>query len=387
MPEDRKALEQFIEEFCVEGEFKDCAPFGNGHINRTYRVRFSANGEEKDYIFQEVNHSVFKNVKELMENIWNVTTFLHKKILEAGGDPEKECLTLIPTKDGRSYLETEDGRFFRVFRMIPNSLSLDLVRKPEEFRESGYAFGRFQSLLADYPAETLHEIIPNFHNTEDRFRNLQNAVEKDTEGRAAHAKPEIDFAFSVKGFSTVLEEKKRDGSLPLHVTHNDTKLNNVLLSADTEKALCVIDLDTVMPGTVLNDFGDSIRFGASTALEDERDLDKVHFSLSLFRAYAEGYLSAAGKSLNSSELSLLSMGAMVMTYECGIRFLTDYLQGDVYFHTNPERKEHNLDRARTQFKLVSEMMEAYPEMQKVIRELSAEMGLPFEGGDKAFFEK
>lgn len=283
-----------------------------------------------------------------------------------GGDPDRETLNVIKTKNGASYYEDENHNYFRMFLFIENTLCLEKVESAKDFYDSAVAFGNFQRMLADYPAHTLHETIPNFHNTPSRFADFKKAVERDPLGRSANAKPEIDFALARESDTSILTTLLEKGMLPLRVTHNDTKLNNILFDKDTRKALCIIDLDTVMPGLSLYDFGDSIRFGASTGAEDETDLDKVTLDLTLFETFVSGFLKGCGESLTEREIEMLPMGAKLMTYECGIRFLADYLEGDVYFKIH--RENHNLDRARTQFKLVADMEKKWTDMEKIIRQ-------------------
>ena len=239
------------------------------------------------------------------------------------------------------------------------------MEKPEDFYESAVAFGKFQEMLADYPAETLHETIKDFHDTKKRFQTLKNAIEKDSRHRAASVKEEIAFAFQHEYLANVFGELLAKGEVPLRVTHNDTKLNNVMIDLETGRGICVVDLDTVMPGLAMNDFGDSIRFGASTALEDEKDLSKVSCDMKLYEIYVKGFLESCGDKLSAKEIEMLPMGAKVMTYECGIRFLTDYLEGDHYFKI--DREEHNLDRCRTQFKLVADMEQKWDTMQTIVK--------------------
>jgi thiamine kinase-like enzyme len=333
-----------------------CEPYGSGHINRTYLVKTDAS---LDYIMQKINSRVFRDVPGLMANIHAVTSHLRKK------EPEpRRVLTLIKTHEGGVFHRDHEGGFWRVYDFITDSLCLDKPETLEDFRQSAVAFGNFQNMLADFPADTLSETIPRFHDTPDRYAKLHAAIKADSVGRLHEVRTEIDFALAREEEAGLMMAMLRRGELPLRVTHNDTKLNNVMLDKDTREALCVIDLDTVMPGLAANDFGDSIRFGASTAAEDERDLDLVRFSLPAYEAYTQGFLEACGKRLAENEISTLPMGAKLMTLECGIRFLTDYLSGDVYFATH--RPGHNLDRCRTQFKLVADMEAQWDEMAKVV---------------------
>lgn len=344
-------------------------PFGAGHINETYAVYMPENGkDELTYILQRVNINVFKKPKEVMENIVGVTEFLRKRILAEGGDPNRETLSYIRTKAGENFFEDSEGKPWRCYNYIEDSVCYQAVEEPEQFYESARSFGQFLQQLCDYPADTLHETIPRFHDTESRFQDFEKALERDVKDRAAKCGKEIAFVQQRKEDCAVLMNWLRSGSLPLRVTHNDTKLNNILFDEKTGKGLCIIDLDTIMPGLAANDFGDSIRFGASTAAEDEKDLNKVHFDINLYELYTKGYLETAGTVLTQQEKESLAWGARIITLECGIRFLTDYLQGDTYFKT--ERPEHNLDRARTQFKLVQEMEEQFDKMQEIIAKYS-----------------
>jgi len=340
------------------------APFGGGHINDTFLLEREGG---KQFVLQRINKNVFVNPPEVMENIQRVTHHLRKRIRAAGGDPERETLRMLPNADGELFTIDKNGDYWRAYTFVDDSKTYDLVENAEIFRESGRAFGRFMSMLDDFDASTLHETIACFHDTPKRFRDFRAAVENDLAGRADGVRDLIDLALSREAFAGTLMEQLQNGDLPLRVTHNDTKLNNVLIDARTNRAVCVVDLDTVMPGLCAYDFGDAIRFGASTAAEDEQDLSKVHFDMDLYRAYAEGYLSEVAGALSASEVDSLACGARVITLEQGIRFLGDYLNGDVYYKT--AYPEQNLVRARTQFKLLSEMEEHWEEMLRCVREL------------------
>ena len=350
--------------FRLEGTPVTCAPSGNGHINKTFTVTTSTGHR---YILQTINHHVFKDVEGLMNNVIAVTAHLH---LCNDHDPRR-VLTLVPTLDGTYYTKTNDGNYYRMFEYVENSVCLEQATTENDFFQSAVAFGEFQNQLADFPADTLVETIPHFHDTIDRYRLFRDALHQNLAGRADSCRKEIEFALEREEEAGKMVRMLQAGKLPLRVTHNDTKLNNVMLDAETRTPLCVIDLDTVMPGLAGNDFGDSIRFGASTASEDERDLSKVHFSLPLYRAYAKGFLGACGKTLTRNEIDTLPLGAKLMTLECGVRFLTDHLNGDTYFSI--QRENQNLDRCRTQFKLVSEMEERWEDMARVIREIVKEL--------------
>ena len=361
-------LPHITKNFRFEGEVKSTALYGNGHINQTHLViSEDASGKEHQYILQRINKRVFKDPASLMNNYALVTEHLRKSILARGGDAERETLTLVPTvEDGRFFVD-EEGEFWRACLFIRDSRSFEKVENPNQFYQSGLAFGNFQALLRDFPAHLLVETIAKFHNTPDRFRQFSEALAEDVKGRAASVAAEIEFVKAREGFMHLFEDAYAEGKLPLRVTHNDTKLNNILFDKNSDSPVCIIDLDTIMPGYAINDFGDSIRFGATTALEDETDLTKVNFDISLFELYAKGFLLGANGGLTDAEIDYLPEAAIMMTLECGTRFLTDHLQGDVYFRTS--RENHNLDRARNQFKLVADMEKALPEMHKIIDNL------------------
>lgn len=358
-------LFEIAKQFRLNGKILEINPYGSGHINDTFRLILEKDGVKKAYILQRMNGEIFKNRDELMENIMRVTSFLKKKIVAQGGDPDRETLQIIPTCEGEPYYKEEDGDGWRIYPFITDTVSYDLAESAEDFNRSGYAFGNFQYLLADFPAEELHETIVNFHNTVDRFEKFKKAVEADAVGRAKDVQDEIRFIMDREQdchfFGDLLAKKE----LPLRVTHNDTKLNNVLFDRESGKAICVIDLDTVMPGFAAHDFGDAIRFGASTAAEDEKDLDKVTCSMELFKAYFDGFMEGCRGSLTRREVETLPMGAKIMTFECGMRFLTDYLEGDVYFKTHYEGQ--NLDRTRTQLKLVKDMEDKWGIMESIVK--------------------
>ncbi len=339
--------------FKVEGEVLSAEPYGEGHINKTLLVVTT----EKRYILQQMNTKIFPDSDGLMRNICGVTEHLRKRGIET--------LEVIPTVDGKSYYKGE--QCFRMYAFIENTVSYQIVEDEQVFRNSGKAFGEFQNYLAEFDASVLTEAIPHFHDTPKRFRAFLAALEKDEFGRAKECQAEIDFLLAHKDTYSRITDGLADGSIPLRVTHNDTKLNNILIDDKTGEARAVIDLDTIMPGSMMYDFGDSIRFGASTAAEDEKDLNKVHFSISLFKAYAEGFCGAMKESITKKEAELLPYGSYLMTVECGMRFLTDYLSGDTYFAT--KYAGHNLVRCRTQLKLAKEMEEQFDEMGKIIAEI------------------
>lgn len=335
-------------------------PYGNGHINDTYLVTAG----EKRFILQRVNSYVFPKPEEVVSNIVHVTDYLRGIIEKEGGDPLRETLTLVPTQTGEYFTYDLNGGLWRMYLFIEDTLSRDLPDTPELFELSGEAFGRFQRQIGNFPADTLFETIHDFHNTPARYQQLEDAIARNEAGRLGEVGEEIAFCRKYEREVHVLLDALAAGDIPLRVTHNDTKLNNVLLDAKTGRGVCVIDLDTVMPGLAAYDFGDSIRFGANTAEEDERDLSRVQLSLTMFEAFTRGYLSEAGRVLNRREIELLPMGAKLMTLECGMRFLADHLNGDKYFKVH--RPGHNLDRARTQFELVRHMEENWAQMEAIV---------------------
>lgn len=358
-------VREAIDGFKLHGELKECIRYGSGHINDTYRLTYETSQGTKRYILQRMSRNIFKKPVELIENISGVTSWLRKKIIENGGDPERETLTLVKSQTGLPYFVDSDGEYWRVYLFIEGATCYDAVKDDNDFYQSAVAFGHFQQLLADYPAETLHETIKDFHNTPDRLKKFKKAVAEDVCGRAASVQKEIDFILEREELTHALYDMQLDGRLPLRVTHNDTKSNNVLMDNTTGKGLCVIDLDTVMPGLAVNDFGDSIRFGASTGAEDEKDLSKISCDMELYDIYAKGFVEGCGGALTDMEIECLPIGAKVMTYECGMRFLTDYLSGDTYFKV--DYPTHNLDRTRTQLKLVWDMEQKWEQMQEIAR--------------------
>jgi len=357
--------------FAPQGCVGTPEPFGGGHINDTYL--FSRECEcGAQYVLQRINKNAFPNPEWVMDNMLRVTEYLRDRIIERGGDPVRETLKLLKTRDGQFFAVDRNGDYWRSYSFVSDSISYDSCDDPRIFCESGHAFGRFLSMLDGFDAASLHETIARFHDTPNRFRALHEAVEKDACGRAGEVRGLIEALFAREGFASTLTDALEKGELPLRVTHNDTKLNNVLIDEKTGHAVCVIDLDTVMPGLCAYDFGDAIRYGASTAAEDEKDLSKVHLSMPFFRAYAEGYLSEVRGALTENEVDSLPVGAQMMTLEVAVRFLTDYLNGDVYFKT--KYPEHNLVRAKTQLKLLEEMEAHMDEMLSCVRELSVKKG-------------
>ncbi len=362
-------IQQALAAFDFGGQIVGAVRYGQGHINDTFCVYVQdEEGECVRFILQRMSAAAFKHPDQLMQNICGVTEHLRKKIIAQGGDPARETMTVKNTRDDKPFFTDDEGGAWRVYPFVENTKCLQVAETPELFYASAKAFGHFQSQLSDYPASTLFETIEKFHDTENRFANFEKALAADVMGRAATAQPEIDFVLAHKADCSVALDALRSGKLPLRVTHNDTKLNNVLMDKTTNEGICVIDLDTTMPGLSINDFGDSIRFGANHSAEDERDLSKVNFDIDLFDIYTKGFLEGAGGALTPAELEYLPWGAKLMTLECGIRFLTDYLEGDHYFRIH--RDGQNLDRCRTQFKLVRDMEEQWADMEAVIKKYS-----------------
>lgn len=365
LPEQAQNLQEVLSAYDFPATLMGAVRYGQGHINDTYCVVCQPrDGDAIRFILQGLSSTAFPHPEELMENFIGITTYLRDKVIAAGGDPARETLSLVKTKDGKDYYTDATGR---VWRLMPYVEGTDCLQRatPELFEASARAFGRFQKQLQDYPAHTLHETIVNFHNTEDRFAKFLKALEADAMGRAKDVQDEINFALARKEYCSVVLQAHRDGKLPLRVTHNDTKLNNILIDRTTGEGICVIDLDTTMPGFSVNDFGDSIRFGANRSDESEKNLKKVNFDLDLYEAYTRGFLEGTGGCLTDAELEYLPWGARLMTLECGIRFLTDYLEGDHYFRVG--YPEQNLDRCRTQFKLVQDMEQAFSEMHRIVK--------------------
>ncbi len=360
-------IEEILASYDFQGEYTGYSQITAGHINTTLALQFDVNGKLKRFIAQMINTNVFKTPEKLMENMVNVTSHLAKKIQSAGGDVDRETLHALIAKDGKPYHIMADGTFWRCVNFITDAYSCDTIENPQVFLNAGKAFGEFMSLLADFDGASLHETIPNFHNTKDRFNNFLIALEANKSGRKDNIADEINFVLERKADSEVLVNLIDEGKLPIRVTHNDTKINNIMFDNQSNEGICILDLDTVMPGLSLYDFGDAIRSGAVTAKEDEPDTAKVKLDVELYKAYTEGYLSAAGKSLTAEEVKYLPFSAKLLTFECGMRFLTDYLDGDTYFHT--DYAEHNLVRARSQFALVSDI----EKNMKLLEDITAEI--------------
>ena len=358
-------LSEVLEAFDFGGPVLSTQRYGGGHVNDTFLIHSSPPSDAAGhYILQRLSSVAFKCPDEVMSNIMGVSEYLGRQIRSQGGNPARESMAFMRTRDGSTYYTDSRGDAWRAYPFIDNIACYNTAETPAVFAASGRAFGRFQNMLVDYPADTLYETIPHFHDTEDRLAKLKHAVAADPLDRVRLCQKEIDFALARECDCSVVMEAQRKGILPLRVTHNDTKLNNVLMDPVTGEGVCVIDLDTVMPGLSINDFGDSIRFGANHCAEDEQDLSKMYLDLEMFAAYTRGFLEGAGGCLTDAEIAYMPWGARLMTLECGIRFLTDYLLGDTYFHT--QRPGQNLDRCRTQFKLLEDMEAHWDEMNEIV---------------------
>lgn len=353
-----------VKKFRIEGRFLKAEPYGNGHINSTYAAYFEKDCIKERYIIQKINTDIFKSPEKLMENIKSVTSHLRSKIISSGGNPDHETLTFINTVDGKNFYKNETGDYWRCCSFIENTQSYQRVENPKHLYNSGRTFGKFLQYLSDFPADKLHETIPFFHDTEKRYMAFLEAVRNDIKGRAGEVKDEIKFLMDRAADTKVLLELLKEGKVSLRVIHNDTKFDNILIDNVTGEGLCVVDLDTVMPGLSLYDFGDAIRSGANPAKEDETDLSKVWLDLELFESFTKGFIETAGKSLTETEIKYLSFSVKLMALECGMRFLTDYLNGDIYFRIH--REKQNLDRARNQFKLVVDIENKLEKMNEIV---------------------
>jgi Ser/Thr protein kinase RdoA (MazF antagonist) len=360
-------LSTIVRHFQFEGDFIDAEPIPSGHINDSYAARFRRiDGRVSRYLLQRINHHVFQAPEEVMENIEGITTHLRRKITAAGGDPERETLNLIPTLDGNRLYRSRNGDYWRAAIFIEGAKTYDRVKDLEHAYNVAHAFGRFQRLVSDFPVERLHHTIPDFHHTPKRFSAFVEAVQRDARNRAHSVQDEIEFVERRANETSTLVDLLKRGQIPQRVTHNDTKFNNVMIDDETGQGICVIDLDTVMPGLSLYDFGDAVRSGANPAVEDERDLAQVTIDLGIFEHFAAGYLDATRDSLTPLEIDYLPFSARLMTLECGMRFLTDHLNGDLYFRI--QRENHNLDRCRTQFKMVQDMEARSEEMIRIVEQ-------------------
>ncbi|MGD0730345.1 MAG: aminoglycoside phosphotransferase family protein [Terracidiphilus sp.] len=349
-------------QFKISGDFLSASPYGTGHINDTYRTFFHHAGHPAQFILQRINCNIFKNPVALMENIQRVTSHIAAQVADEP-DSERRVLMLIPARDGRAWHVDAEGNYWRTYRFIPSARTYEAVESTEQAFQAAKAFGRFQKLLADLPAPRLHDTIPDFHHTPKRFAALEQAIAADVAGRAILVQPEIEFALTRKSMAGVL----LDANLPERVTHNDTKFNNVMLDDATGEGICVIDLDTVMPGLTLYDFGDMVRTTTSPAKEDDQDLAKVTMQFPMFEALVRGYLASAGGFLTIAEKQHLAFTGKLITFEQGIRFLADHLAGDTYYKVH--RDGHNLDRCRTQFKLVESIEQQEEEMHRLVESI------------------
>ncbi len=363
------SIHNMADRFLGYGEFLSSELYGSGHINDTYRVTYDQGGTIVRYIHQRVNHAVFRDPVSLMDNIIRVTDHIRSKLMDEGAEQiSRKTLMVVPTHDGKSYYVDDDGSFWRTYVFIEGARTYDAVQTVEQAREAAFAFGQFQNYLVDLPAPRLRETIPNFHHTPMRFEAFEKVLEADCRNRAGKVKKEIDFLMAHRDMTSVVVDLMAQGELPERITHNDTKFNNVMLDDKTNKAICVVDLDTVMPGSVLYDFGDVVRTTTCRALEDERDLSRVNMELPMFEALIRGYLAATGGFLCAKERELLPFSGMLITLTLALRFFTDHLQGDTYFKVH--REGHNLDRARTQIKLIESMEEQEDAMHRVLEEAS-----------------
>ena len=363
-----KQLQDISRQFQIYGEILHAETCKIGHINETYSATYDQGGTRVRYIHQKINTTVFKNPAALMKNLMRVTTHLRQKLETRGvRDLTRRSLVVVPTREGKSFYRNGSGDCWRTFVFVEGVQTFEAVQSPEQAFEAGKAFGEFQSLLVDLPGERLSETIPDFHHTRKRFEALRKAIEADHLNRAHHAKAEIEFAMGREPVVDVMLQALSKRKIPERITHNDTKFNNVMLDVATGTAMCVVDLDTVMPGCALYDFGDMVRTTTSPTLEDEKDLSKVKMQMPMFKKLAEGYVSAAGEFLTNSEKALIAFSGKLITFEIGMRFLTDYLSGDTYFRIH--RPGHNLDRSRTQFKLVASIEKQESAMQRYVDRL------------------
>lgn len=357
-------FQPIADHFGITGVIAHTEEIHSGNINRTFLVAVQQADTQKEYVFQRINTFVFKQPEEVMDNILKVTEHIKAKLLTAHGCYHRRVLSFLVGDDGKPYYYAAGNKhFWRVYEYINHAVAYNQVVKPELFYEAGRSFGEFQDWLSDFPAQSLAEIIPNFHNTPERYKTFRRSVEQNAVGRRTQVEDEIRFLLDREAECSVLEEKLQTGEIPYRVTHNDTKINNILFDCHTDKAICVIDLDTVMPGTALYDFGDAVRYGASTALEDERDLSKVSFNLELYEQFTKGFLESIGDSMTEAEIALLPQGAKIMTLELATRFLADYLDGDIYFKTSSD--DHNLVRARTQIQLVRDIEAKWDQLKEI----------------------
>jgi Ser/Thr protein kinase RdoA (MazF antagonist) len=365
MQESPSTIQEVVSHFLCTADIDSARAYGSGHINDSYLLKNSFSFQS-DYLLQRINHHVFPNVPALMDNMLLVTEHLEKKIRSSGnGDPSKEVMTLIPTVTGAYYYQDSEGSYWRMFVFLSDTRSYDQVRTEKQAYEGGRAFGKFQSMLSDIPPGKLYPVIPDFHNVQYRLAQLEEAISRDARGRLKEVGPELELVRRYETSMQYFQQPEIQAELPIRVTHNDTKFNNVLLDQNDE-AQCVIDLETVMDGYVAYDFGDAIRTIINTAAEDEADRSKIQLNMPLFRAYTQGYLEAARNFLTEAEIRSLMQGVLLLPYMQSVRFLTDYLNGDTYYKTQFEG--HNLQRARAQFQLVRMLDANRAEMEAIIRE-------------------
>lgn len=349
--------------FGISGELLSFDRFGNGNINGTFIIEFDNEGNTDTYILQKINTEVFKNPHYLMENILGVTKHIKQHYSALGVDSSRRTLEFLQCDDGEYCFIDENGSCWRMYNFIDKAYTCETIDNADKFREAGRAFGEFQQILSTYDVSTLYDTIPDFHNTAKRFEAFCQAVQDNRANRLESVKDEVDFVLTRESDTHVLTDLIADGKLPLRVTHNDTKINNILFDEKTDEGICVIDLDTVMTGLSLYDFGDCIRSGANKTAEDDPNTDNVGIDLTLYEAFVSGFLSSAGTALTETEKEYLPFSAKLLTFECGMRFLTDYLNGDTYFRI--AYPEHNLDRCRNQFKLVEDMENNMDKMKSI----------------------
>jgi len=361
----RKSINSTIEHFFGENHRAEFSVCNTGHINHTYLLRINGGERPGHYILQKLNGNIFKKPEQVMKNIVKVTSHLKNKYEKAGIDPERRVLSLVPTVTGDRWFIDENNDIWRTYVFIENATTYDVAQSPEQAYQAAKAFGEFSSLLSDLPIEELYETIPDFHNTTKRFEQFEQALAKAHSERIAMAEKEINFVNCRKNITSVLTDCIANGTMKERIAHNDTKLNNVMIDDNSQEGVCVIDLDIVMPGLALYDFGDCVRTATPTGQEDETNLDLIEMDIKMFAALVRGYLESAGKSLSPKEIELLAFSGKLITYEIGIRFLADYLNGDIYFQTH--RENHNLDRARVQFKLVQSMEAQENEMNDIVK--------------------
>ena len=363
-----KFTTEALEAIDFDGDIVNVKSFGSGIINDTFLVVCKNNNKEEKYILQKINHLIFKNVEKLMENYCNICNYLKEVVKNNHGDIDRQTITVIPTKEGKSFFKDSLGNYWRAIKFISNTITYDILESSNDFYKAGKAFGEFQNMLSEYKAETLYESIPNFHNTRERFKTFLSAIENNKANRLDKVREEVNFILERKNDTSILLDMYERGELPLRVTHNDTKISNILMDEKTKEGICVIDLDTIMPGLSLYDFGDAIRSGATFAREDEEDLSKVFVDLGLFEAFTKGFIEGVDNGLTPKEIEMLPMGAKIITLEQGMRFLTDYLDGDLYYKTSYD--DHNLVRTRTQLKLVKDLEDKWEEVNNIVKKYS-----------------